>query len=169
MGLMHIYCGDGKGKTTAAIGLAVRAVGAGQRVCFAQLMKGRYTSELKILGQLEGLTVLRCDRDYGFVKHMTQADRAAITLRHKALLEQACNGSFDMVILDEFNAAYAHGLLDRDRAEQLIRAARETGELILTGRNPASQFLDVADYVSNVQCIKHPFQQGIPAREGIEF
>ncbi|MBO5377050.1 MAG: cob(I)yrinic acid a,c-diamide adenosyltransferase, partial [Ruminiclostridium sp.] len=76
MGLLHIYCGDGKGKTTASIGLAVRAAGAGMKVCFIQLMKGGDTSEIETMGLIPDITVKRCDKVYGFVKNMRDRDKA---------------------------------------------------------------------------------------------
>lgn len=169
MGLLHIYCGDGKGKTTASIGLAVRAAGAGMKVCFAQFMKGGYTSELAALKLIPDITVIRCDRDYDFVKNMSESDKIQITDCHNSLLKKAFSGSFDMIILDEFNSAYAYGLLDKKTAEQLILNGKNNPEIILTGRDPAELFLNSADYVSEINCVKHPYENGVPARKGIEF
>ena len=98
MGLLHIYCGDGKGKTTASLGLALRASGAGMNVCFLQLMKGGETSELAALKALPNIKVIRCDRHYPFFKNMTESDKADITACHNGLLEEAFGGGFDMVI-----------------------------------------------------------------------
>ncbi|MCM1578990.1 MAG: cob(I)yrinic acid a,c-diamide adenosyltransferase [Ruminococcus sp.] len=169
MGLLHIYCGDGKGKTTAAAGLAVRAAGAGMKVCFVQLMKGGYTSELAPLGSIEGIEIMRCDREYGFFKNMTDEDKISISRCHNELLERAFSGNFDMIILDEFNSAYSYGLLDKITAEKLVFGGRENAEIILTGRGPGEPFLNKADYISQIKCLKHPYEKGIPARKGIEF
>lgn len=169
MGLLHIYCGDGKGKTTASIGLAVRAAGAGMNVCFTQFMKGGYTSELPALKLIPNITVMRCDKDYGFVKSMSEKDKIQITECHVNLLEKAFSGSFDMIILDEFNSAYSYELLDKETAEKLILNGKNRSEIILTGRNPAEIFLSAADYVSEINCVKHPYENGISARKGIEF
>ncbi len=169
MGLLHIYCGEGKGKTTAALGLALRASGAGMKVCFLQLMKGGKTSELESLKLLPNIKVIRCDRHYPFFKNMTEADKADITVCHNELLEEAFNGGFDIVIVDEFNSAYRYELMDRELAQKLIFDGLKSAEVILTGREPNKIFTDAADYISEIQCIKHPYEKGITARKGIEF
>ena len=120
MGLLHIYCGEGKGKTTAALGLALRASGSGMKVCFLQLMKGGKTSELESLKHLPNIKVIRCDRHYPFFKKMTEADKTDITACHNELLEEAFSGDSDMVIVDEFNSAYRYELMDRELAQKLI-------------------------------------------------
>lgn len=169
MGLLHIYCGDGKGKTTASVGLAVRAAGAGMRVCFIQFMKGGDTAELNTLKQIPYITVKRCDRNYGFVKNMSDRDKADITVCHNELLKYAFSGGFDLVILDEFNSAYGYGLMDKVLAEKLILGGKDSCEIVLTGRKPAEIFIDNADYISEICCVKHPYQNGIRARKGIEY
>ncbi|MCM1023063.1 MAG: cob(I)yrinic acid a,c-diamide adenosyltransferase [Prevotella sp.] len=169
MGLLHIYCGGGKGKTTAAIGLAVRASGAGMKVCFVQLMKGGFTSELSALKLLPNIEITRCDKDYGFVKNMSGTDKISIAECHNNLLRNAFSVGFDMIILDEFNAAYFHGLLDKKSAENFILNGKKNAEIILTGRNPAEIFINSADYISEIKCVKHPYKNGVSARRGIEF
>lgn len=169
--MIQIYCGDGKGKTTAALGAALRAVGAGMRVHLVQLMKGRPTSELAALEALPRITVSRCDRDYGFPASMSEADRVGITERHNLLLHEAeaLLPEIDMLILDEFNSAFRHGLLDRALAERLVLCVPARTELILTGRGPDPRFVAAADYVSEIAAVKHPYAGGTPARRGIEY
>lgn len=171
--MLHIYCGDGKGKTTAALGLAVRAAGSGMRVFFIQFLKGSPTSELNSLDKLENITVLRCDRDYGFTFTMNDEEKAAITNCHNELLKQALSlvesGDADMIILDEFNAAYECGLLDKRLADNLVLNHWEKAELVLTGRNPQEKFIEAADYVSEILAVKHPYEKGADARAGIEY
>ena len=173
MGLLHIYCGDGKGKTTAAFGLAVRAAGAGIRVHIIQLLKGSDSAEISVLRSIPGITLERCDRNYGFVWNMTDEDKVNITECHNALLEKGYSlvrsGNVDMLIIDEFNAAYSHGLLDRAAAEGFLTEKPGSAELVITGRGPAEIFVDSADYVSEIRCVKHPYTKGINARRGIEF
>lgn len=173
MGLLHIYCGDGKGKTTAAVGLAIRAAGAGMRVHIIQLLKGSDSAETAVLRAIPGITLERCDRNYGFVWNMTDEDRNNITACHNALLEKGYSlvrsGEADMLIIDEFNAAYGNGLLDRAEAERFLTEKPGSAELIITGRDPAQVFLDCADYVSEIKCVKHPYEKGINARRGIEY
>lgn len=173
MGLMHIYCGDGKGKTTAALGLAVRAAGAGMRVHIIQLLKGSDTAELSVLRNIPGITLERCEKNYGFVWNMSDGDKAGITECHNSMLEKGYSmvrsGEVDMLIIDEFNAAYRHGLLDRVKAEKFLTEKPGNAELVITGREPAEIFVDCADYVSEIKCVKHPYSRGINARRGIEY
>lgn len=169
MGLLHIYCGDGKGKTTASLGLAIRAAGAGMKVCFVQFMKGGDTAELETLNLIPHITVKRCDRAYGFVKNMSDRDKEDITACHNELLKHVFSGGFDLVILDEFNSAYGYGLMDKELAEKLIINGKSSCEIALTGRNPADVFFRAADYVSEICCVKHPYEKGITARKGIEY
>lgn len=174
MGYLHINCGEGKGKTTASIGLAVRAAGAGMRVMFVQLMKGVPTSELNVLSRIPEITIRRCDRNYGFSFRMTDDDKAAITLCHNGLLKAAFSAvranEVDLLILDEFNAAYNYNLLDRTLADGLLELLDSyPTEIVLTGRNPDVKFTARADYLSEIECRKHPHQKGVRARRGIEY
>lgn len=170
--MLHIYCGVGKGKTTAAIGLAVRGAGAGMNVRFVQFMKGAFTSELSVLENIPGLEIRRCDKDYGFFKSMSEADKSEITRCHNTLLQFAFGGedtASKMIILDEFCGAYAHGLLDKALAERLILNNRDVSEIVLTGRDPEKIFINAADYISEIRCVRHPYERGISARKGVEF
>jgi len=171
--MLHIYCGDGKGKTTAALGLAVRAAGNGMNVHFVQLMKGAPTSELETLKKIPEITVLRCDRDYGFTFQMNDEDKAKITSCHNRMLSEAMDSVYqsktDVLILDEFFSAYNCNLLDREFASRLVFGLHDRTELILTGRDPEPQFIELADYVSEIKAVKHPYQKGISARAGIEY
>lgn len=170
--MLHIYCGAGKGKTTAAVGSAVRGAGAGIKVRFVQFMKGADTSELSVLENIPGLEIRRCDRDYGFYKNMSEADKSEITRCHSALLQFAFgmdNTAPEMIILDEFCSAYAYGLMDTALAERLVMENKDSAEIILTGRDPAQIFIDAADYISEIHCVRHPYERGITARKGVEF
>ena len=171
MGLIHIYCGDGKGKTTASMGLAVRA--AGMRVHIVQLLKGSKTAELESLALIPNIRVTRPDRNYGFTFSMTDEDKAAITKCHNALLEEALremkNDEIDMLVIDEFCAGYNCGLVDKALADEIVLHKPEKCELVLTGRDPEQKYVDAADYVSEIRAVKHPYEKGIDARRGIEF
>lgn len=169
--MLQIYCGDGKGKTTAALGQAVRAAGSGMRVHIVQLMKGRETGELHALAMIPNITVRRCDRDYGFAKNMDAAAREGITACHNAMLAEAESmlKELDMLVLDEFCSACENGLLDRALAERVVLQRPYKLELVLTGRRPAQIFLDAADYISEIAAVRHPFESGAPARKGIEY
>lgn len=173
MGLIHIYCGEGKGKTTAALGLALRASGSGMKVHIVQLLKGGFTSELISVSKIPDITIARCDRNYGFTSKMSEENKRLITECHNGLLANAeklmKNGSIDMLILDEFNAAYEYGLLDKTLADRIVFEKNKETELILTGRRPQAKFIAAADYVSEIKAVKHPLEKGIKARKGIEF
>ncbi len=169
--MIHIYTGSGKGKTTAATGLAVRAAGSGMRVCFFQFLKNGSSSEIGILRNI-GIDV-RFSADCGkFSFHMTPEDREIVTSAHNELLRCALDivtsGSADMVVLDEIFAAYNNSLLDRRLARSIVSSAGNT-ELVLTGRSPSRFFRERADYISRIDAVKHPFTKGIRARKGIEY
>lgn len=167
--MIQIYCGDGKGKTTAAMGLALRMAGNGGKVCVVQFLKGSVSGEVEMLVK-NGINVSRCDRDYGFYKSMSETDRAQIMECHNQNLRKAVSElkDLDMLVLDEIFAAVNLGLVDMD----LIRSAVEgcgSAEIVLTGRNPDKYFLDRADYISEIKKIRHPFDKGVRARKGVEF
>ena len=171
-GLTHIICGLGKGKTTGAVGCAVRAAGSGMRVVFVSLMKDGSSSENAMLEKC-GIRLMHCDKKYGFTFEMTKQDKADITACHNKLLSQAyelCrSGEADMLVIDEFFCAYEYGLCDAELAKKLVTEKPESVELILTGHKADSFFLDSADYVSRIDSEKHPYDSGIGARKGIEY
>ncbi len=150
LGLIHIYTGPGKGKTTAAVGLAVRAAGRGIPVVFVQLMKNRPTGEVEVLSRLPGVTVLRGKAGAGFSSAMTPEERARL------------------LVLDEVMAALKHGLLDREPLQQLLDQRPEGTELVLTGRDAPEWLLERADYITVMEKRRHPYDRGIAARPGIE-
>lgn len=171
--MIHVYCGDGKGKTTAAIGISIRAAGAGKQVVFAQFMKGRDTSELAILHQLDNIEVLRNAKDYGFLFQMSPEDKEAVRKMHEdtlsKVIERVEEGQAQLVVLDEITYPYNEGLIDCERLEQFIKGLGSEVELVLTGRNPAPFFWEQADYITEMDCIRHPYQKGQEARIGIEY
>lgn len=171
-GLIHLYCGDGKGKTTAALGLTVRALGSGFRVIFVQFMKNQPTGELSILKGLSGVKVLRGKEGSGFSFNMSEEEKEKTKRLHTEILNTAIgfavSGKCDMLVLDESVGAYARDLIDRQLLEEFIRNKPEGLELVLTGRNPAQWMLDCADYVSEIRKIRHPYDRGVTARKGIE-
>jgi cob(I)alamin adenosyltransferase len=167
--MLQIYCGDGKGKTTASLGLAVRMAGAGMKAAFVQFMKGGETAELETLKLIPNIDVMRCDREYGWFSALSDSDKAELTACHNELMKKVFSGSFDAVILDEFNFAYKTGLVDREMAADLIMNAKDSREVVLTGRDPDPQFVESADLISEIKCVRHPYQKGIKARKGIEY
>lgn len=172
-GLIHIYCGDGKGKTTAATGLAVRAAGCGKKVLFVRFLKNEHSGELRILEQIPEITLLRPNRTYGFVSTLSSEEREALLHTYRALWRESVDllrrEDYDMFVADEFMAAYRYGLIPAEQAMLFLEHKPEKLEVVLTGRDPDAALLQLADYVSEVCKQKHPFDRGISAREGIEY
>lgn len=172
-GLIHVYTGDGKGKTTAAIGLLTRARGHGLQTALAQFLKGRDTGELRTLENLSDVIILRYDHDYGFFSSAGEHNKTEIIRLNNSILTEArrlaTNGLCDLLVLDEICIAYNYGAVDRELADDLIYNKPAGLELVLTGRGAPQGFLDFADYVTEFICRKHPYSKGIAARAGIEF
>lgn len=172
MYLKHLYYGNGKGKTTAALGLALRAAGHGMRVHIVQFLKGTDTGELHSLSRLENVTADRCDKNYGFSRSMSETDREEITVCHNELFENAAklahSGRIDMLILDEITDAYDLSLIDKKAVETFI-SGDPPAEIVMTGHQPDSIFIKNADYASEMTAVKHPYQKGIGARKGVEY
>jgi cob(I)alamin adenosyltransferase len=171
-GLIHLYTGDGKGKTTAALGLILRARGRGMRTVLVQLLKGSDTGELAPLRQL-GVTILRNDRDFGFYHTATEVDKSEMYRQNTANLAEAVRLAeaclCDLLVLDEICAAYSLGAVDVSLADKLIQHKPQGLELVLTGRDAPEHFTEVADYVTDFVSRRHPYDRGIAAREGIEY
>ena len=170
-GLVQVYTGDGKGKTTAAVGLAVRAVGAGMRVAFVQFVKGGPRSSE--LGVLEGLGVRverPAERSTGLLGDGLDDDDRAAASRAWAIARDAIgSGEYDLVVCDELNVAIAYGLVDEDEALAALDARPAHVEVVLTGRGARGAVIERADLVTEMTLRKHPFDCGVPARKGIEF
>ena len=172
-GFIHVYTGDGKGKTTAALGLLLRASGRGMRAVLVQFLKGRDTGELYALENLRGVTVLRYAREFGFYDSASEEDKEEMKRRNNANLLEASRlaheGLCDLLVLDEICAAYTNGALDTALADKLVFDKPYGLELVLTGRNAPPRFMGAAKYVTEFVKRKHPYDGGIAAREGIEF
>lgn len=167
-GLVHIYTGNGKGKTTAAFGLAVRATGAGLRVAIHQFMKGRISSETDILRGLRSITLTQCGSRCFIRKKPHRKDIAHAARGFARATHDLLSGKFDLVILDEINGAVSLGLIPAADVISLIEQKPEKVELVLTGRNCPKRLYPYADYITEMRQIKHPYRQGIAARAGIE-
>lgn len=170
-GLIHLYCGDGKGKTSAASGLALRAAGAGKRVLFTQFMKDGSSSEIGVLKKIENISALLCEKPYGFYRNMTTQERMAAKEDFSGLLLDALRQSadFDLLILDEIIPACNRGVVEETQLADFLKAKPEHLEVVLTGRDPSETLIACADYVTEMKKIRHPYDRGVPARRGIEF
>jgi cob(I)alamin adenosyltransferase len=170
-GLIQIYTGNGKGKTTAALGLALRAVGHGMKVLMIQFMKGDQYGELESSKKLSpNLTLKQVGRETFISK--SNLDPKDLQLAHEGfeMAKKAIhNNEYDIVILDEINLAIDYGLIPLEDLLQLMDSKPETVELILTGRNVKSEILKRADLITEMVDRKHYYDKGVPAREGIEI
>lgn len=170
-GLIHIYCGDGKGKTTAAIGLAVRAAGSGKKVLLLQFFKDGKSSEFSALAHVPGIETVPQTRTFGFSWTLTPEEKEEARSYYAGLLEEAFRraGGFDLLVLDEAMSACTTGMIDEARLLALLAGKPAELEVVLTGRNPSQALLDAADYVTEMKKIKHPYERGVAARKGIEY
>lgn len=172
-GLLHIYCGDGKGKTTAATGLAVRAAGSGMRVLFARFLKNENSAELKVLDSIDEIQVLHLEESFGFYQYQTEETKAKMRTVYgelwNTIVKTLEEEKYDMLVMDEFMAADRYGLIPHEEAVAFLKNRPKQLEVVLTGRNPQEDLLEIADYVSEIRKMKHPFDQGIKARKGIEY
>jgi len=167
-GLVHVYTGDGKGKTTAALGMCVRAVGHGHTALIVQFMKTAGTYGENFL-HLPGLTVVPSGRDcLVFSKEVTQEDRdkaaEGLTLARSAMTE----GRFDVVVLDEVNVAIKFGLIDLNTVIKAVRDRAPGVEVVLTGRYAPPELLELADYITEMKSLRHPYAHGVLSRKGVD-
>ena len=167
-GLVHLYCGDGKGKTTAAMGLALRALGQGMRVVVVQFLKNGTSGELEPLKKL-GAAVYSGQPGAKFTFQMNAEEKAQAAKENNARLAEALQQPCDLLILDEICAARNSGMVDEALAKQAVLERPQHREVVLTGRNPEVWMVEAADYITEMQPRRHPYEQGIPARKGIEF
>lgn len=170
-GLIHIYTGEGKGKTTAAIGLAVRMAGNESRVLFSQFLKDGSSGEILLLQQIEGIDCMVYPYKVDFIKRMNREELSITKQRQREYFRKIVQKAqkYDMLILDEFCPAYYYDMIDREKALEFLKNKPEKTEIVLTGRNADSELIALADYVSEIRKVKHPFDKGIRARRGIEF
>ncbi len=168
--MIHIYTGDGKGKTTAAIGLAVRYAGSGKRVEVLQFLKDGTSSELCFLKNTS-INVTPCQtKTKGFFWTMNEEDKENLkkeTAENFNKLQKLIL-SCDMIVLDELAGAITNGLVALDSVVEFLESANEK-EIVITGRNLPEEIIKLADYVSEIKCIKHPFEKGCLAKKGIEY
>ncbi len=168
--MVHIYCGDGKGKTTAAVGLALRCAGSGGKVLFCGFLKDGKSSEIKVLEKTENITVMPFLDNVRFSFKMTENEKNEAAQFYTKQLETAAKSAknYDMLVLDEIFHAVNKGFAPITAVLEMIENTPDT-EIVLTGRDPAEELCKAADYITEMKKIKHPFDNGIKARKGIEF
>ncbi len=167
-GYIQVYTGNGKGKTTAAIGLAIRAAAAGKKVFIAQFVKGMHYSELDILNSIPNIQLKQFGRAC-FIYSKPEKEDIEAALNGLAECEKKLkNGEFDIVILDEANIALYYNLLSFEEFKKVILGRAEHIEVIITGRYAPQELIDLADLVTEMKEIKHYYTEGIEARIGIE-
>ncbi len=167
-GYLQVYTGNGKGKTTAAFGLALRAAGAGKKVFIAQFVKGMHYSELDILPSIPGVTL----RQYGrgcFIRNKPSEED--VSAARTGLIEAGDilkRGEYDVVVLDEANIALFYGLFSFDELKRILDERGSHVEVVVTGRYAPPQLIEMADLVTEMKEIKHYYSKGVEARSGIE-
>jgi cob(I)alamin adenosyltransferase len=168
-GYIQIYTGNGKGKTTAALGLALRAAGAGKKVFFAQFVKGQIYSEVKALRQFIPLVNVKQYGLKSFIrKTPTQADIDAAKNGLKEVSEVILSGKYDIIVLDEANIAIFFGLFTSAELIEVLKQKPCDTEIIITGRYAPPELIQIADLVTEMQEVKHYYNKGVAARKGIE-
>ncbi len=168
-GYIQVYTGDGKGKTTAAFGLALRAAGAGLRVYIAQFVKGMRYGELDAIEKLsDSITIKQYGRDCFIFKEPEKEDIQAAQNGLREVREIMCSGEYQMIILDEANIATYYNLFSVDDLLDFINVKPEGVELVITGRKADPRIIGKADLVTEMREIKHYYQRGVQARTGIE-
>ncbi len=170
-GRVHIYWGDGKGKTTAALGLALRAAGRGKQVVIARFLKTEDSGEVFLLRQVPGIRLLPCAKSFGFTFQMDEKIRQEAALFYGGLFSQAVREAkgADLLILDEILPACQGSFVGKEKLEDFLAFRDPALEVVLTGRKPWEELILMADYITQMNMIRHPYQQGILAREGIEY
>ena len=167
-GMVHVYTGNGKGKTTSAIGLAVRAVGAGLNVYIGQFAKGKKYSELNSLSDIDNIKVEQFGQNYFIKGSPTEKDINSAQKGFNKIKEVLKSGKYEVVILDEANIATYYELFTVQELINVIEERAENVEVIITGRMADKKLIDYADLVTEMKEIKHYYQQGVIARTGIE-
>jgi len=167
-GMVHVYTGNGKGKTTSAIGLAVRAAGAGLNVYIGQFVKGRKYSELNSLDKLDNIEIEQFGKKK-FIKNNTEKIDIKKAKEGYRKIEKVLNSNYyDLVILDEANIAVYFNLFSVEELLDLIEKRNQEIEVVLTGRMANNKIIEYADLVTEMKEIKHYYKKGITARKGVE-
>jgi cob(I)alamin adenosyltransferase len=169
-GRIIVITGNGKGKTTAALGTAFRALGHGQKVCVIQFLKGKGKYGERLMAEkMENLDWFICGKGFVFSKENIEEDREVARLGFALAKEKISSDIYDLVVLDEITYLPHYDFLEVERIVELLRSKPKRLSVIITGRNADPKLIDIADTVSVVESIKHAYEQGIKAQKGIEF
>ena len=172
-GYVQIYTGNGKGKTTAAVGLAVRAAGSGLTVKFIQFLKGSSSAETKILESVPEINFYRVSDVNKRFWHLSEQEKLHMKEQTQLAMKQVQDwgktGAADLLILDEAIGAIQKGFIEQAEIECLLQSRKETVEVVLTGRSAPDWLIEQVDLVSEIQAVKHYLQDGVTARAGIEY
>lgn len=167
--MIQVYTGNGKGKTTAAIGLAIRATGAGMNVYIGQFIKKKHCSEISALSKIKKIKIEQFGRGCFIKKNINQKDRQAAKEGIQKVITVIKNKRYPVIILDEINVALNLGLIELEDLIGIIKGCPSTIELILTGRNAHPRIIQLSDLASEIKEVKHYFKRGTKARKGIEY
>lgn len=171
--MIHVYFGDGKGKTTAAVGLAARAAGSNMKVLFVQFLKTEFSGERHTLSHTENITLTFCPLELKFTFEMDEKEKLQAAKVFKGIFDSsvttALTERYDMVILDEIFDVINNEMISEAEVFEFVANAPVSIEIIMTGHNPPERFIEAADYVTEFKKIKHPYDKGITGRIGIEF
>lgn len=171
--MIHVYYGDGKGKTTAAIGLAVRAAGSRMRVLFVQFMKTEFSGERHTLSHTENISLTFAPVELKFTCEMDDAEKSKAAIMFRKIFDDAVTTvltqKYDMIVLDEIFTAIEAGVLSEYEVREFVSNAPKNLEIVMTGHNPPEKILELADYITEMKKIRHPYDEGVQARFGIEF
>ncbi len=172
-GLVQVYTGEGKGKTTAAMGLALRAAGHGMKVYIVQFLKNGRSGEICTLRKIKGVRILCTGGCSSPLKSPTEPERNQLRAEFKNTLSECTkimeSGKYDILILDEINVAMKKGLINQNAVIDLLSKRPEGVEIVLTGRGAPRKIVELADLVTRMEEVKHPFKKGIKQRKGVEY
>lgn len=167
--MIHLYYGNGKGKTTAAMGLALRCAGSGKRLLMFQFLKGNSSSERSLTDNI--IDVIKGKDNEKFIFNMNEEEKAEAAVFYTDKLREIDKiaDKYDMIILDEVIDAVNVGFVAEAELLAFTKKHREKAEIIITGHNPSQKLIEASDYVTEMRKIKHPFDNGTAARKGIEY
>jgi len=173
LGLIHVYYGDGKGKTSSAVGTVIRAASSGYKVLISRFLKNDDSAEVPFLANTENITLIPTEKDYGFFFEMNDETKKEAGKYFTAMLiksfDMCANNSYNLLFLDEINVAVDLGLVKESLLLEKLKNKPKHLEVILTGRNPSNALIKLSDYACEIKNIKHPYDLGINARKGIDY